>query len=367
MEQMNALNPQYGHAEADEWADAMTFMRAADGGINMQIARTVSSSDHHLGSSFLVSTGMAGSAASPAEGRSHSVSLLLEPSIMNEVRMCARARAFMRCWEGGRPFFRGHLGFHAPTCAPVPHMFCTVPLPAVLPHTQHAPPPPPNHHHHAHSAEPAARGGQQLECYQGALCCGAACLLTEERAGGDPTQGGREVRQGGRWMGGWVGGEGVGRERLTAGKGILGAMGAGDTQRMGGIWLHSVLWRSMAGCWSGELMRPGLHVRTAACVRRWESAGSVLWVGSILPTVQVDLWGRFHFALVRVADSSGRQKLVLRGRNGLTETRLMAALEQEVRGLGVCVEGRRRGGGGGGRWCLRACTRFSCFVTSLGA
>lgn len=50
-----------------------------------------------------------------------------------------------------------------------------------------------------------------------------------------------------------------------------------------------------------------------------------------LPAVQIDSWSSFAFVLVRLSEQrSQRQKLLVRGRNGVTEQQAYAAAEQEA-------------------------------------
>lgn len=68
---------------------------------------------------------------------------------------------------------------------------------------------------------------------------------------------------------------------------------------------------------------------------RWESAEAQQpWAAHAVPAVAVDSWGQFPFILARVTDrSSGlkpRQKILLRGRNGLDDGRMLRTLEQEL-------------------------------------
>eukprot|EP00887_Chlorella_sp_A99_P001564 scaffold8.g1564.t1 len=49
-----------------------------------------------------------------------------------------------------------------------------------------------------------------------------------------------------------------------------------------------------------------------------------------VPAVQLDSWGNFSFVLVRLTDRQGRQKLIVRGKNGCQEQQVFRMLEQEV-------------------------------------
>ncbi|KAK9833047.1 hypothetical protein WJX74_005456 [Apatococcus lobatus] len=75
--------------------------------------------------------------------------------------------------------------------------------------------------------------------------------------------------------------------------------------------------------------------------QRWSGvAPAPAWVGSSMPAVRADHFGRYVFVLARVAPCAAHtgppssrkqpQKLVLRGKAGLSEGRLMDALNQEV-------------------------------------
>ena len=71
----------------------------------------------------------------------------------------------------------------------------------------------------------------------------------------------------------------------------------------------------------------------AAVERRWESAAGAApptWVGAHLPAVQIDSWGSYPFVLARVTDRGGRQKLLVRGKNGTDEGQALATLQAEV-------------------------------------
>lgn len=72
---------------------------------------------------------------------------------------------------------------------------------------------------------------------------------------------------------------------------------------------------------------------------RWEHAETQHpWAAQSIPAVNVDSWGAFMFILARVMDSStGRQKLLIRGRNRFTVKQAGEALEQEV-----CAEAMKR-------------------------
>ena len=65
---------------------------------------------------------------------------------------------------------------------------------------------------------------------------------------------------------------------------------------------------------------------------RWEAASSSSpWVAQHLPAVQIDSWSSFAFVLVRLAEvRSQRQKLLVRGRNGASDTQAYASAEQEA-------------------------------------
>lgn len=64
---------------------------------------------------------------------------------------------------------------------------------------------------------------------------------------------------------------------------------------------------------------------------RWETtAANTAWVGAHLEPAVLDHWGRYGFVLSRLRDGSDHRKLLVRGRNGVNETGLAAALDQEV-------------------------------------
>lgn len=65
---------------------------------------------------------------------------------------------------------------------------------------------------------------------------------------------------------------------------------------------------------------------------RWETAGAVEpWAAQGIAAVNIDSWGSFPFVLARVVEGgNARQKLLVRGRNRLTEQQTAKALEQEV-------------------------------------
>lgn len=67
--------------------------------------------------------------------------------------------------------------------------------------------------------------------------------------------------------------------------------------------------------------------------QRWESASAQepAWVAQRIPTVTIDSYGSFDFILSQVfEESSGRQKLLVRGRNGLSENQISMSLQREV-------------------------------------
>jgi hypothetical protein len=70
--------------------------------------------------------------------------------------------------------------------------------------------------------------------------------------------------------------------------------------------------------------RPGTH----RALKQLDASSS--WVGDLLPVVEIDNWGKFRFVLVRVKDDSGRNKLILRGRNYAQEDALTSQLRQQV-------------------------------------
>lgn len=69
---------------------------------------------------------------------------------------------------------------------------------------------------------------------------------------------------------------------------------------------------------------------------RWSAAGgppppaAASAILQSVPAVQLDSWGNFSFVLVRLTDRQGRQKLIVRGKNGCQEQQVFRMLEQEV-------------------------------------
>jgi hypothetical protein len=65
---------------------------------------------------------------------------------------------------------------------------------------------------------------------------------------------------------------------------------------------------------------------------RWESAETQHpWAAQSIPAVNIENWGAFVFVLARAVDTStGRQKLLIRGRNRFTVKQAGDALDQEV-------------------------------------
>jgi hypothetical protein len=67
---------------------------------------------------------------------------------------------------------------------------------------------------------------------------------------------------------------------------------------------------------------------------RWESthdSSQQPWAAQSIPAVNIDSWGSFPFILARVMDfASGRQKLLIRGRNRFTIKQAGETLQQEV-------------------------------------
>ena len=65
---------------------------------------------------------------------------------------------------------------------------------------------------------------------------------------------------------------------------------------------------------------------------RWESTEAQQpWAAQSIPAVNIDSWGQFPFVLARVMDlATGRQKLLIRGRNRFNAKQAGEALQQEV-------------------------------------
>ncbi|GBF98655.1 hypothetical protein Rsub_11649 [Raphidocelis subcapitata] len=84
-----------------------------------------------------------------------------------------------------------------------------------------------------------------------------------------------------------------------------------------------------------QLLRAQSAAERAAEARWREAAappGGEVWVGALLPAVEVDTWGTFRFVLVRLRDhtADGRQKLLVRGANYASEGKLLEGLHRQV-------------------------------------
>lgn len=66
--------------------------------------------------------------------------------------------------------------------------------------------------------------------------------------------------------------------------------------------------------------------------QRWGDVSTAgdSWAGHYLPAVQVDSYGNFPFVLIKVADRSGVNKLLVRGKNLSSEPQLLQAAHKEV-------------------------------------
>ena len=71
------------------------------------------------------------------------------------------------------------------------------------------------------------------------------------------------------------------------------------------------------------------------------------WPAAALPAARVDTSGRFRFLLLRLRDTAGRQRFLVRGRNGAAEAALLREASAEVRAAREAV-------GPGPALCLRA-------------
>ena len=106
-----------------------------------------------------------------------------------------------------------------------------------------------------------------------------------------------------------------------------------------------------------RLCAPTARLLTWRLLRRAlkELDASTSWVGDLLPVVEIDDWGKFRFALLRVRDEDGRTKLILRGRNYAEGESLKQQLRQQVRahlgkrlreaGVDACTSGHHWGRG----------------------
>ncbi|EFN59520.1 hypothetical protein CHLNCDRAFT_56794 [Chlorella variabilis] len=67
---------------------------------------------------------------------------------------------------------------------------------------------------------------------------------------------------------------------------------------------------------------------------RWERSCSAsdAWAGRNLRGVQIDMWGRFKYCVLRVSDGAGRTRFIVRGRSGATPAQLLEAANQEAAG-----------------------------------
>lgn len=70
--------------------------------------------------------------------------------------------------------------------------------------------------------------------------------------------------------------------------------------------------------------------------QRLSTANNGRWAGAYLSTVDIDSWGRFVYALVRVNDQGGHHKMVVRGKNFSNEGKLVEQVRQEL--ASVCAE-----------------------------
>ena len=65
---------------------------------------------------------------------------------------------------------------------------------------------------------------------------------------------------------------------------------------------------------------------------RWDTASNagISWAGQDIPAVQIDKFGKFQYILVRLSDRIAGTKLIVRGKNGRTESQLVSAVSKEV-------------------------------------
>ncbi len=71
-----------------------------------------------------------------------------------------------------------------------------------------------------------------------------------------------------------------------------------------------------------------------AAEARWNSsmslAGGELWVGHLLPTVDIDDWGTFKFLVIRVRGRNDKQCIIVRGKNYCTEAQIIEDVNRKV-------------------------------------
>ncbi len=76
----------------------------------------------------------------------------------------------------------------------------------------------------------------------------------------------------------------------------------------------------------------------AQATARW-SAGQVstapggkekAWVGGLIPAVDIDEWGSFSFLVIRLCDNSGRQRIVIQGRNEVADEDILERVRAQV-------------------------------------
>ena len=93
-----------------------------------------------------------------------------------------------------------------------------------------------------------------------------------------------------------------------------------------------------------------------AAAALWEASvsASEAWAGRELVPVQIDLWGRYPYVVIRVSDGPGHhQRFLVRGRNGVAQLASLEEVQRQVRadaGLGRDPDGfsgRGRGGESG--------------------
>ncbi|XP_002977571.2 uncharacterized protein LOC9656108 isoform X1 [Selaginella moellendorffii] len=84
---------------------------------------------------------------------------------------------------------------------------------------------------------------------------------------------------------------------------------------------------------------PGKHAIARLLMERWiESDTEDSWAGKDVQTTEIDE-GKFKYVLIRLKDSSGNQKLVVRGNKELPfHTDILEAFQKEVAPLGLQVE-----------------------------
>ena len=72
-------------------------------------------------------------------------------------------------------------------------------------------------------------------------------------------------------------------------------------------------------------------------IERQLEAAAANWAGASLAPAHFDTWGRFPFILAKIIDRNGRQKVVVRGKNGSDESQTTVNLTTEVNRAAVAA------------------------------